>query len=99
MSLPTDIEKRIRSDAKDQADELVRRVDAFAAKHPDFGERVLRCVVFVAQGKLDQLESAMQLAELDWRDVIVAAEYVPKPGTKRSLGDYVQVRDMNRPFD
>lgn len=99
MSLPIDIEKRIRADAKDRAEEFLRLVDAFAAKHPDFWDRVIRCVVYVSQGKIEQLESAIQLAELDWRDVIVAAEYVPKSGTKRSLGDYVQVRDMNLPFE
>ena len=97
--LPPDIERRVRSEAKEDAEEFIRRLSAFAIEYPDFGDRVLRCVVYSARGKLDHLESAMALARLDPRDAIVAAEYDSRPGTTPRQQDLVQIRDMNLPFE
>ena len=96
--LAPDIEKRARSDAKDQVDAFLCRLNAFAEESPPPADRVLRCVVHLAGGKLEHLESAIHNAKLDWRDVIVSAEYEPKPGTKRWQGDLIHVRDFNLPF-
>lgn len=40
------------------------------------GDRVEAAALTVAAGDLAQLRSAVELALLDWRDLIVAAEYV-----------------------
>jgi hypothetical protein len=37
--------------------------------------RIARCVVFAARGSMERFVGLVQLAELDYRDVIVAAEY------------------------
>lgn len=96
--LAPDIERQVRFDAKDEAEAFLLRLHVFAEENPPPGDRVLRCVVYIARGKLDRLERAIQSAKLDWRDVIVSAEYEPKPGTKRWQGELVQVRDFNLPF-
>ena len=52
-------------------------------------DRILRCIVFVANGELDLLDKAIELAKIDYRDLIVWAEY----DEKRE-----QVRDLSVPF-
>ncbi len=98
MTIAPDIQQRVRADSGDLAEEMLARLSAFAIEHPDLGDRVLRCLVFLAQGKPDRLGIAIETAESDWRDTIVQAEYEPRPGTKRFQGDYVQVRDFHNPF-
>lgn len=99
MTIAPDIERRIKADSGNLAEEMVARLNEFAFKHPDLGDRILRCLVFLAQGKIDRLGYAIQTAESDWRDTIMQAEYEPRPGTKRFQGDYVQVRDLSKPFE
>ncbi len=38
-------------------------------------ERVHAAVIRVAQGRLDSLDDALSLARLDWRDLLVAADF------------------------
>lgn len=98
MTIAPDIQQRVQADAGDLSEEMLARLNAFAIKHPDLGDRILRCLVFLAQGKMDPLGVAIQTAESDWRDTIVQAEYEPRQGTKRFQGDFIQVRDFNQPF-
>lgn len=98
MSIAPDIENKIRADAGDFADEMLEQLAAFAGRNPEIGDRILRCLVYLAQGKIDRLGYAIQTAESDWRDTIVQAEYEPRPDSKRFQGDFIQVRDFNSPF-
>lgn len=75
--------------------ELLR---TFSANAPGAEDRVLRCLVFLSRGKWDALERELEIARLDWRDTIVAAEYEPVPGAKRFQNDCVRVRDFSQPF-
>lgn len=52
-------------------------------------DRILRCIVFVANGDLDTLDKAMELAKTDYRDLIVWAEYDE---------NFEQIRDTSIPF-
>ena len=98
MFIAPDIENKIRADAGDLACEMLEQLAAFAGRNPESGDRILRCLVYLAQGKIDRLGYAIETAESDWRDTIVQAEYEPRPGTKRFQGDYIHVRDFNKPF-
>jgi hypothetical protein len=55
-----------------------------------FSDRILRCIVFSANGRFDWFASEVPLARVDWRDVIVNAEYDRDRATRR--------RDFNQPF-
>lgn len=99
MSLPQDIEQRVRTESGSSIEEMLVLLEDFATRHPNFGDRVLRCLVFMSNGRPDQLRASIQRAESDWRDIIVAAEYEPRPGSKPWQGDWVQVRDLNLPFE
>ena len=52
-------------------------------------DRIVRCIVFVANGDLNRLEKAIDLAKEDYRDLIVWAEYDEKNE---------RVRDFSNPF-
>jgi hypothetical protein len=53
-------------------------------------ERVARCVLFVADGDLEEFERMIELARTDYRDTVVAAEY-----------DHAdrRLRDLSKPFE
>jgi hypothetical protein len=54
-------------------------------------QRILRCIVFEARGHRWLLSYLCRLAKLDWRDVIMSAEY--------ARGDpQLRLYDFNRPI-
>ncbi len=55
-----------------------------------FSDRVIRCIVYVANGELKTAQRAVSQALTDWRDVIVWAEYDNNFDT--------QLRDLSVPF-
>jgi hypothetical protein len=52
-------------------------------------DRLARCALFLARGSLQKLEEAVSLGKMDYRDLIVAAEYDRADN---------QIRDFNQPF-
>lgn len=85
---PEDIHAKIARDFKRNAAAASEMIEAHLIDDPT-GDRVLRCVLFVASGNLSELEQCLKLAQLDYRDMIVAAEYDEH---------MKQVRDFNNPF-
>lgn len=70
MALEPDIVERVRCDfgrESEQALDLLR-------ESGDTG-RVARCIVLASRGSLDLLRDYIQLAQSDYRDVIIAGEY------------------------
>ena len=98
MPLAPDIVQRVLAEAGADTDEMLAQLSAIASEVPGVGDRVLRCLVYLSRGSLASLSAAAETVRQDWRDTIVAAEYEPRPGTKRFQGDYIQVRDFNQPF-
>ena len=93
MTLARDIVEKVNQDFADP-DETALALSVLA----DFAEqnqalasdRILRCMVFVANGDLDVLGKAMDLAMIDYRDLIVWGEYDE---------NYQRVRDLSIPFE
>ena len=91
VEFSTDISTRLRKDFaanSEQASNLI--IEARATENFPKSERIIRCLIFVANGSISELNSAIDLAKTDWRDLIMAAEY--------ELGTRVQIRDFNSPF-
>ncbi len=87
-----DIEEKINRDFKppDETALVLSVLGDFADRHPDLSiDRILRCIVFVADGDMNTLEQAIDLAKLDYRDLIVWAEYDR---------DDNRIRDLTLPF-
>lgn len=56
------------------------------------GDRLWRCAVVASRGSLDRLRMEVDTLRVDYRDVIVAGEYVSVDG------ELVWIRDLNEPI-
>jgi hypothetical protein len=75
--LPQDIITKVGQDfSKDDAVVIVQLLAELQMENPRvFSDRILRCIVFSADGSFDEFACQVKLARLDWRDVIMNAEY------------------------
>ena len=81
MNLPTDIVTRVAQDFPAPADreQVLKELTELDVNERD---RIARCVLFCAAGDLGQFRDMAALARLDYRDVIMSAEY-EYPSCKR----------------
>ena len=91
MFAPDILEKIKRDfDSPDEADLALSVLADFVDQNQDLSsDRILRCIVFVANGDIDKLEKAIDLASTDYRDLIVWAEY---------NGEEKRLRDLSVAF-
>ena len=92
MTLTHDILERVRHDfpAEEVAPVTAMLTELQQQNAELFCDRILRCLVFVARGRFTAFADAVALARLDYRDLIVSAEYDR---------NWHQIRDLNRPFE
>jgi hypothetical protein len=78
MKLPPDVVTYVRARFPADEWEAVTATLMAACIHTgEFpGERLLRCAVIASEGDLLRLQYYVGLLAIDWRDVIVAGEYV-----------------------
>lgn len=77
MALPDDIITKARQDfSEDDSLRVLQTLKELVAEDAKlFSDRILRCLVVLADGKTDKLAEGIKLIRIDWRDVISAAEY------------------------
>jgi hypothetical protein len=92
MALTEDILAKIRQDFS--RGEILPVIEMMTRLQEEdaglFTDRILRCVLFVASGRFGALADAVALARLDYRDLIVNAEYDGHFGALQ--------RDLSLPF-
>ena len=94
MGMPEDIVAKVRQDfAEDDALMVLQLLGEFHRDNPNVSERILRCIAFLAKGSFEEFVRAVELARVDWRDLIVAAEYDGWSGEENRR------RDLNAPFN
>jgi hypothetical protein len=93
MPLPEDIDCRIPIEFGDQTAAARPILVRLAQAHVPELDRVLRCVLYLAEGKVERLAQMADAARSDYRDVIWWAEY-----TGHASGRTRQVRDFTKPF-
>jgi hypothetical protein len=93
--LTPDVEKfiarRFKSSDRETALALCRSAtihDGSAA-----GPRLIRCVLVASEGSLEKLRIQIEHLKIDYRDVIMAGEYISKDGK------VVRVRNLNEPIE
>jgi hypothetical protein len=79
-----DIKDRVMKDFGEQQATAIALIETFESEEK-LSPRISRCIVYLAKGDLLKLETYIQTAKHDWRDVIYWAEVVPL--------------EYNRPFD
>ena len=101
MSLPEDVVVWVNAHFNDDDKAQALAVLRTAAIHT--GEpavpRLLRCAVVSSQGVLRRLEDCVQQLRVDWRDVIMAAEYRLNGCNFDGSSCYERVYDFNRPIE
>ena len=96
MTFKDDIKARIQSDFGENADmattmlfDAINKVDYLKM------DRVIRCIVFLANGDLIDLGKYIESATCDTRDVMLWAEYEKLGGDV----NFKRKRDFNKTFD
>ena len=76
MALPEDIAAKVRQDFGEDDGFLVLQElkNLHGEGDNDFGDRILRSIVALANGSLKKFDQAIGLTRTDWRDTLVAAE-------------------------
>jgi len=90
MNLPQVISNRIKVDLSDPVDRriVISILSELGVKE---NARVIRCILFAANGDLDKFDEMEALARVDYRDVIMIGEY--ERDTDKKLGN------LNLPFN
>lgn len=90
-----DIKDRIESDFGESAMEATIILEEAISKNEYLNhDRIIRCIIYLSERKLDKLKQSISVAKGDPRDVMLYAEYI-------NLGDKEtpkRVRDFNKTF-
>lgn len=88
--MKTDIYQKLQRDFGPQLQEAIGEIEAVdAATKGLISDRIIRAVIYLSKGDLERLRKQIELARIDWRDVLMAAEYDEKE---------VRVRDFDKTF-
>ena len=71
---------RLRADFQGEAEAAAALLAGYGSQpHHREAERVRRDIIHLAAGSLDKMKELLNLANTDYRDLIVYAEYEPDP--------------------
>ena len=56
--------------------------------------RIIRCIIFLSKNSVEKLKENISLAIIDWRDIILLAEY-----ENNERNEPILKRDFNKPFE
>jgi hypothetical protein len=95
LKIPPDIEQYVRRNFQDADTTAALGMLEGAVLHDgrsaDF--RMLRCALAACDNTRESLEYHVAGLAVDYRDVILAGEYV------REKGEYIRLRDLSKPFE
>ena len=84
--MKTDIYQKIESDFKEDKDLALREIDILEAKTKGLiGDRLLRAMVYLANGDINEFKAMIKLSEIDYRDLLWQAEYECTEERKRDF--------------
>ena len=96
MTFKEDIIRRIQTDFSDKSSEvfetLKNAIENTAYLKTD---RVIRCIIFLSKGNINELNRLINVAINDTRDVMLWAEYEKLNGNF----NYKRIRDFNKTFE
>jgi hypothetical protein len=74
--MPTDIYQKVEIDFGAKAQEVHEALKELDAKTKGLiSNRVIRAIIYLANGNFDTFHQKVVLAQTDWRDVLLQAEY------------------------
>jgi len=91
---PEDILDRLKNDFGGNADKAIRTIQPFLISSTHYrNPRIVRALIHLSLGNITELQKQINVAQVDWRDLLYAAEYVDRHLLKPS-----RVRDFNNAF-
>ncbi len=92
-----DIIQQLQQDFTDLSDSAISILqDAITKTDYLKTDRIIRCIIFLANGDIDKLKKSIDHAIFDPRDVMLRAEY---ENLNNQDFKYKRVRDFNKTFD
>jgi len=80
MTFKEDISKRIKADFGEDSDKAFKALnDAVEIINYIETDRIIRCIIFLADGNVEALNKYIEAAIIDARDVMLWAEYKIEP--------------------
>ncbi len=96
MTYNNDIKSKIESDFGDLSSEVFKIInDAITTTEYLNHERIIRCIIFLADKDIEKLKHYISIAIQDPRDVMFWAEYINRDAEQTPK----RVRDFNKSFD
>lgn len=95
---PEDIRQKVKAEFKEK-----NKIKMVFQLLSDFGkdwhfdyenDRILRCILFQTDGNLDTLKANIETANVDWRDIILQAEYEHN----EEIDELKRLYNFERPF-
>jgi len=69
-------QEKLEIDFKNEFELASEKLSYANTNYPELRkERINRCIVLIANGSIDKLDRAIEIAKADWRDAILNAEY------------------------
>ena len=76
IALAVDIYQKIEHDFGDSAEVIHEALKVLDAKTKGLiSNRIIRAIIYLSDGNLEQFNQKVLLAQTDWRDVLAQAEY------------------------
>jgi len=73
---PTDIKNRLESDYGKNAEEAIRNIQELIITNKEFrSERIVRALIYAGNKDVVHLKKMIELTRIDWRDLLMNAEY------------------------
>jgi len=96
MIITKDIKDRIESDFGDRAPEVIKIFNDALAKTDYLNDsRIVRCIIFLADGDIEKIKKNIEVAIYDPRNVMFWAEYT----NREQLETIKRIRDFTKTFD
>ena len=87
MTFKEDIINKIKADFGDNSASAFAILENAISKTDDLSsDRVIRCIIFLAEGNMDDLNKYIKAATTDTRDIMLWAEY--ETSTEKRLRDF-----------
>ena len=96
MTLKADITNKVITDFGQESDKAFKMLENALAKNDDLNsDRLVRCIIFLAKGNINDLNKYIEAATIDPRDVMLWAEYE----TLNDQVNYKRMRDFDKTFE
>jgi len=78
------------------SDEIISQLEQLSTVEPEIFStpRILRCIIAASKGNRSEIENSIELARIDYRDLILNAEYK----YNKVDGSHTHLIDLNKPF-